>query len=85
LHLRVAAYGDLVAVVVGLWQQPATSYRRRIDNVVQEERNKQQLRGGREAYKGSGQQMPSRGGQLFAVRGDQQNGGRGGALRNRLS
>jgi hypothetical protein len=36
VHLTPAAYDDIMAAVVGLWQQPTTASRRRVASLVQE-------------------------------------------------
>jgi hypothetical protein len=42
LHLTPAAYADLMAAIIGMWQQPATAIRRRIASVVQDAPQRQQ-------------------------------------------
>jgi hypothetical protein len=42
VHLTPAAYADLMAAIIGMWQQPSTASRRRIASVVQDAPQRQQ-------------------------------------------
>jgi hypothetical protein len=59
VHLTPTAYADLMAAIIGLWQQPTTASRRRIASVVQDAMPRQQgpvrgtLRGGSAQPRGS--------------------------------
>jgi hypothetical protein len=86
VHLTPAAYANLMAAIIGLWQQPATASRRRIASVVQDAPPRQQgpvrgmLRGGNAQPRG-----PFRGRAGFIGGGGNVRGGRGSGYSGGIS